>query len=93
MNFIINEREQKLRGGYYTPLDLAAYIARWTLAQKPQQVLEPSCGDGIFIRAIVALGCQEGLACRRRSKSDPPRRSNIDPGMDADQMLVGCGQV
>lgn len=62
MNFIINESEQKLRGGYYTPLDLAAYIARWTLAQKPRHVLEPSCGDGIFIQAITELGRQEGLA-------------------------------
>ena len=35
-----------------------------------------------------------GLAqCRRRSKSDPPCRSNIDPGMDADSLMVGCGQV
>ena len=62
MNFIINESEQKLRGGYYTPLDLAAYITRWTLAQKPQHVLEPSCGDGIFIQAIAELGYQTGLA-------------------------------
>ena len=31
--------------------------------------------------------------CRRRSKFDPPRRSNIDPGMDADQVMAGCGQV
>lgn len=62
MNFIINESEQKLRGGYYTPLDLAAYIARWTLTKKPQHVLEPSCGDGIFIQAITELGRQEGLA-------------------------------
>lgn len=62
MNFIINESEQKLRGGYYTPLDLAAYIARWTLAQKPQHVLEPSCGDGIFIQAISELGSPENLA-------------------------------
>jgi len=29
--------------------------------------------------------------CRRRSKSDPPRRSNIDPGMDADRVTAGCG--
>jgi Arm DNA-binding domain len=33
------------------------------------------------------------IECRRRSKSDPPRRSNIDPGMDADFVMVGCGQV
>lgn len=61
MNFIINESEQKLRGGYYTPLDLAVYIARWTLAQGPQHVLEPSCGDGIFIQAISELGRQQSL--------------------------------
>ena len=30
-------------------------------------------------------------ACRRRSKFDPPRRSNIDPGMDADRVTVSCG--
>ena len=29
--------------------------------------------------------------CRRRSNIDPPCRSNIDPGMDADRMTVGCG--
>jgi len=31
------------------------------------------------------------MACRRRSNIDPPCRSNIDPGMDADRMTVGCG--
>jgi hypothetical protein len=29
--------------------------------------------------------------CRRRFKFDPPRRSNIDPGMDAGRVMVGCG--
>ena len=31
MNFKVNETEQKLRGGYYTPLDLASYISRWIM--------------------------------------------------------------
>lgn len=53
MNFIENESAQKLRGGYYTPLDLAAYIARWTLGSRPKTILEPSCGDGVFIQAIA----------------------------------------
>ena len=34
-----------------------------------------------------------GHWCRRRSKSDPPCRSNIAPGMDADRVTAGCGQV
>src|SRR5205807_10653482 len=53
MNFKINETAQKLRGGYYTPLDLATYIARWTTEKLPKDVLEPSCGDGVFIEALA----------------------------------------
>jgi hypothetical protein len=34
-----------------------------------------------------------GKICRRRSKSDPPCRFNIDPGMDAGRVTAGCGQV
>ena len=29
--------------------------------------------------------------CRRRSKSEPPRRPNIEPGVEADFERVGCG--
>jgi len=53
MNFIQNETKQKLRGGYYTPLDLATYISRWATERHPKRVLEPSCGDGIFIDALA----------------------------------------
>ncbi len=55
MNFKINETAQKLRGGYYTPLDLALYISRWATENHPQSVLEPSCGDGVFIRALAQM--------------------------------------
>jgi site-specific DNA-cytosine methylase len=30
-------------------------------------------------------------ACRRRFKFEPPRRSNIEPGVEADFEMVGCG--
>jgi len=55
MNFIENESAQKLRGGYYTPLDLAAFIARWVKEINPTRVLEPSCGDGIFFEALAQV--------------------------------------
>lgn len=42
------ETAQKLRGGYYTPPDLAEFLVRWVAARSPQSVLEPSCGDGCF---------------------------------------------
>lgn len=62
MNFIENESDQKLRGGYYTPLDLAAYITRWTLGKKPSRLLEPSCGDGVFIQALSEVGFPSGMS-------------------------------
>ncbi|HEY3299934.1 MAG TPA: N-6 DNA methylase [Methylophilaceae bacterium] len=52
MNFKENESSTKLRGGYYTPPDIASFLARWILQDSPKSVLEPSCGDGSFIRAI-----------------------------------------
>ncbi|GAB0062040.1 hypothetical protein IBA8401_30690 [Pseudomonas syringae] len=48
MNFMINESAQKLRGGYYTPLDIASFLSKWVLSNGNSHILEPSCGDGIF---------------------------------------------
>jgi adenine-specific DNA methylase len=56
MNFIANESAQKLRGGYYTPLDLASFLARWLSERSPASLLEPSCGDGAFFRALASIG-------------------------------------
>lgn len=53
MNFIANETAQKLRGGYYTPPDLAAFLTRWVKEIKPSRVLEPSAGDGVFFTQIA----------------------------------------
>ncbi|GJQ63930.1 MAG: restriction endonuclease [Melioribacteraceae bacterium] len=52
MNFKILETEQKLRGGYYTPEILADFINRWVLESNPKQILEPSCGDGVFFESF-----------------------------------------
>lgn len=52
MNFKVNESAQKLRGGYYTPFDLAYYLSKWVAESSPQNILEPSCGDGVFIDAL-----------------------------------------
>jgi adenine-specific DNA-methyltransferase len=55
MNFKENESLDKLRGGYYTPSGIAIFLSRWVLNQKPKTLLEPSCGDGAFIRALSGL--------------------------------------
>ena len=53
MNFIKNESAKKLRGGYYTPRDLAGFLTRWVKVVNPHDILEPSCGDGVFFRAVA----------------------------------------
>lgn len=66
MNFIENESRTKLRGGYYTDPEIAKFLIRWVFALNPRSLLEPSCGDGVFIAAINQLntGCLKSLvAC------------------------------
>lgn len=56
MSFYTNKQpadERKLRGGFYTPLELASYLVKWGMRSDTTQVLEPSCGDGNFIVAIL----------------------------------------
>lgn len=53
MNFKENETATKLRGGYYTHPAIAAFLAKWALARGPKEILEPSCGDGAFLKAIA----------------------------------------
>ena len=53
MNFKEFQTEQKLRGGYYTPEDLADFLTRWVAGGNPESILEPSCGDGVFFNRVA----------------------------------------
>ncbi len=46
------EGYDKLRGGYYTPDQIADFLAEWAIRTPADSVLEPSCGDGSFLGAI-----------------------------------------
>lgn len=52
MHFKERETQQKLRGGYYTPLPIAELLSQWVLSQGARTILEPSCGDGVFLQAL-----------------------------------------
>ena len=46
---------EKLRGGFYTPEPMAEFILRWAVnGNKKLDILEPSCGDGRFLKQIKA---------------------------------------
>ena len=49
---------QKLRGAYYTPLPLAEMMVKlFENRTDCKNVLEPSCGDGVFLDALIKADC------------------------------------
>ena len=49
---------QKLRGVYYTPLPLAEMMVKLFANRTDcKNVLEPSCGDGVFLDALIKADC------------------------------------
>lgn len=43
-------KSEKLRGGYYTPEPIARFICNWAIDINTKGILEPSCGDGVFLK-------------------------------------------
>lgn len=66
MKFLESQTPTKLRGGYYTNQDVAAFLTRWVLDANPVSILEPSVGDGVFLGALASMGApslKSVLAC------------------------------
>lgn len=58
-----NSSKQKLRGAYYTPLPIAKKMVELFDYENIHKVLEPSCGDGVFLDAISNTGIIERIDC------------------------------
>lgn len=53
MKLIENATAEKLRGGFYTPEPIAAFILKWGInGNSNYDILEPSCGDGVFLEQL-----------------------------------------
>ena len=53
MQLIKEASKEKLRGGFYTPEPIASFILKWAFnGNKRLDILEPSCGDGVFLQEI-----------------------------------------
>ncbi|MDL1976166.1 MAG: class I SAM-dependent methyltransferase [Deltaproteobacteria bacterium] len=53
MRLIKEATKEKLRGGFYTPEPIASFILKWAFnGNKELDILEPSCGDGVFLEKI-----------------------------------------
>lgn len=53
MKLIKNASAEKLRGGFYTPEQIASFILKWGInGSFDSDILEPSCGDGVFLEQL-----------------------------------------
>lgn len=68
----------KLRGGYYTPREISEFITNWAISDISESVLEPSCGDGSFIKALA--NCYKRLGV-----TDEQIKSNV-LGVEQDEI-------
>lgn len=56
----------KLRGGYYTPPAVARRLAHWAIRSGSDHILEPSCGDGVFLAAAAEELVSRGMSAKKR---------------------------
>ena len=70
---------QRQLGAYYTPCSAADFMADWIIRHDGEQILEPSFGDGTFLRAIEKNAALQGftsLHCRG-VEIDPCSRAKV----------------
>ena len=74
---------RKARGAFFTPPEIAAYIAQWAVRSPDERVLEPSAGDAAFLVAaagrMVELGADrppvlDGVEIHAESAKSARRR-------------------
>lgn len=63
--------EQKLRGAYYTPLSLANAMVNLFASDNIRSVLEPSCGDGVFLDSIKEAGLLDKIQLVQAVEIEP----------------------
>lgn len=65
---------RKARGAFFTPPEIASFLARWVIGSPRDTVLEPSCGEAVFLLAVVEALCSRGDA----PVVDSPRIHGVD---------------
>ena len=68
---------QKLRGAYYTPLQLAKAMVSLFAPQDMASVLEPSCGDGVFIDSFDELGLLPNIETLKAIEIEPDEAQKV----------------
>ncbi|PRC44812.1 SAM-dependent methyltransferase, partial [Mycobacterium sp. ITM-2017-0098] len=51
---------RKARGAFFTPVPVARFVADWAVRHHEHAVLEPSCGEAVFLHEIGRRGGHRG---------------------------------
>ena len=52
---------RKARGAFFTPLPVARFIANWAVTSDDDAILEPSCGEAVFLHEAGRDGRHRGI--------------------------------
>lgn len=79
MKLIQNASQEKLRGGFYTPEPIADFILKWAInGSVNYDILEPSCGDGVFLKQIKENGFEyNSITAIELNKDEAQKARNI----------------
>lgn len=69
--------EQKLRGAYYTPLQLADVMVSLFASDNIHSVLEPSCGDGVFLDSLRDTGLIDKIPYIQAVEIEPNEAAKV----------------
>ncbi len=69
--------KQKLRGAYYTPQKLANAMVRLFASENIDTVLEPSCGDGVFLDALKETGLLDKVSRVEAVEIETPEAQKV----------------
>jgi adenine-specific DNA-methyltransferase len=73
MNFSTGVSSQKRSGAYYTPDEVADCLLKWVIREEGDRLLDPSCGDGRFIRGHRnSVGIEQDLDAARHAVERAP---------------------
>ena len=51
---------RKARGAFFTPLPVARFLCDWAVKSVDDKILEPSCGEAVFLHEVGRSGRHEG---------------------------------
>lgn len=79
---------RKARGAFFTPPAIAEFLARWAIRTPDARILDPTCGESIFLQAgaarLRALGATDVAAVEQLSGVDVHQ-----PSLEASVSLLG----